>query len=402
MRKAVIFISAIIIACFNLYAEGGNDRPGIHGGLVLVQDSKIKLLAADIVLDASSIVLSHQQLSRMCVPVQCRYNLKNISDDAIEVQFEFPFARANSGESEGINVNFKAFENNKKAVTDRVKNNFNAFSYVWKSRYLPNEQKEILCEYNGYADITDIGGSGDIWKIKFIANGARGKLLLLDTVRIKFILPQDASGYLNNAFVKSYNDSYQRGYEIKPANSIKTAKELSWTYVRDRSDTTLDKSAIPVAALPTEDIDISFMSCLLPDSSKPYTEKKYALKTKNDVFLELFGPGLFGSLNYSRSFKPMYNIRVCTNIIMNAIIMNKVFDAKERTWGEVGTGPIIVMGGNKIDYLWWTSSIYYCRKLKDLNLYYRIGACFILGAQPSWLDFKPTGLTLGFGLGSRF
>ncbi|MDO9026354.1 MAG: hypothetical protein Q7U87_00580, partial [bacterium] len=223
-----------------------------------------------------------------------------------------------------------------------------------------------------------------------------------DTVRIKFILPQDADGYLNNALVKSYNNSYRRAFKIKPANYIKTAKELSWTYVSDQSDTTLDKGETPVTAMPTEDIDISFMSCLLPDSTKHYNEKIYALNTNNDVFLELFGPGLFGSLNYSRSFNHTYNIRACTNIIMNTIMLNKIFDAKERTWGEAGTGPIVVMGRNKVEYLWWTGSIYYCRKLKDINLYYRIGACLVLGAQPSWLDFKPTGLTLGFGLGSRF
>jgi len=404
MRKIFISIVAIVVAYFNLYADVGNNRPGIHGGMVLVNENRIRMLAGDVVLDASRIVVSHQQLSRLGVPVQCRYNFKNVSDDTIEVQFEFPFTQASSGESEGINVNFKALENNKRIVTDRVKNNLNAFSYVWKSRYLPNEQKEILCEYNGYADITDIGGSGDIWKIKFIANGTRGKLSLLDTVRIKFILPQDAAGYLNNALVKSYNDSYQRGYEIKPANSIKTAKELSWTYVRDRSDTTLDNGAIPVALLPTEDIDISFMSSLLPDSSKPPNEKKYAFRTKNDVFLELFGPCIFGSLNYSRNLSQKYSIRAGTSAIFNTMTVNKIFSVKKRTWGEAGTGPVIVMGANgcKVEYLWWSSSVYYCHKLEDLNLYYRIGLCSVVGARPSTMDDIPPLFSPCFGLGSRF
>ncbi|MBI5806663.1 hypothetical protein HZA73_11585 [candidate division TA06 bacterium] len=402
MRKAVISISAIIIACFNLHAVEGNDRPGIHGGLVHVQDNKIRLLAGDIVLDASRIIVSHQQLSRIGVPVQCRYSLKNISDDTIEVKFEFPFARASSGESEGINVNFTALENNKRVVTDRVKNNLDAFSYVWKIRYLPNEQKEILCEYIGYADITDIGGTGDIWEIKFSTNGARLKYSLPDTVRIKFILPQDADGYLNNALVKSYDDSYQKAHEIKPANYIKTARELSWTYVTGRSDTLPNKGEVPVTALLTEDINISFISCLLPDSSKPDVEKKYVLKTNNDLFLELFGPGIIGSINYSRNIAQRYSIRAGTCGIFNTVTVNKITSVKKRTWGEAGTGLVLVIGGNKVEYLWWSGSVYYCHKIEDLNLYYRIGLSSVVGARPNTMDDIPPLLSPSFGLGSRF
>jgi hypothetical protein len=133
-------------------------------------------------------------------------------------------------------------------------------------------------------------------------------------------------------------------------------------------------------------------------------EKPYVLKNRNDLFLELMGPGGSGSINYNRNIFQSMSVRAGVGTIESdiytPILVNKIFVSNKRSWFEVGTGPILDWGkdSHQVDYLLWTASVYWCHKLEDVNVYYRIGLCPIMGKD------IPNGFLAwaGAGLGFRF
>jgi hypothetical protein len=137
----------------------------------------------------------------------------------------------------------------------------------------------------------------------------------------------------------------------------------------------------------------------------------YALATKNDLFAELMGPGIFYSVNYSRNLKKTVSVRAGFGTIHSdfnlPILISKTILAKGRSWVELGTGPVLNWekhsSGYRVTYLWWAGALYYCHKLEDINVYYRIGLCPIAGRNVSGDPYHPDFLGwVGVGLGSRF
>jgi hypothetical protein len=152
----------------------------------------------------------------------------------------------------------------------------------------------------------------------------------------------------------------------------------------------------------------SALSITFPAYLSAQVLKPYALNKKNDAFAELLGPGVSYSLNYSRNIGNTVSLRAGAGTlnknVLTLVMASKIFSAKNRTWWEAGTGPVLNWEevNHKVAYFWWAGSLYYCHRLEDMNVYYRLGLCSVVGEKAIEYDDIPPFVTFGVGLGSRF
>jgi hypothetical protein len=269
MKYLLSFVIIFVVPTL-LLGNGATFHHGVHGGSLLpIENRKIKMRSENVIIDASNVTLINEGDE---IPIQCTFNFQNISKDTVKILMGFPFVTKASDE-----IGFTVFVDDQQ-VDAKKNEEYGAYDcvFTWKVRFKPGQSKQIICKYNGDADVSRADGSGDDWSFIYIAHTGGYWAGPIDTAHFIFKLPKNADSYLKTTIIKDNWVSYSRLHAtIQPVGSVTNGNSIEWVKYRWMPDTIRNDELNRNIHISKDDFVVTFSNSGLSDLNDFFDVKYY-------------------------------------------------------------------------------------------------------------------------------